>query len=160
MILANVLLAVAVLLVTAWLGRRAGPRAQLALWGSALLISAGMFLPLSGLRALMPASLLLSLESAVGALSWTLADLVHLVAFAWLAILLWTLRPDLRGWKTLASLAILAVAAELVQGLTAEREAGIADVGINLLGAGLGLVLVIAAPALWRIVRSRPVAED
>lgn len=159
MILPNVLLAAAVLLVTAWLGRRAAPRAQMTLWLSALVVSAGMFLPMNELRALMPASVLRSLESAVAALSWSLADVAHLVAFAWLAILLWTLRPELRGWRTVVVLAILAVAAELMQGLTAEREAGVGDVGVNLLGAGLGLGLVFIVSGVWRMVRSRRISQ-
>ena len=70
-------LAACVLLVTAWLGRGAGSRAQLVLWVSALLVSAGMFLPMDGLRAV----------------SWSLPDVAHLIAFAWLAMALW-MRTD------------------------------------------------------------------
>ena len=151
-------LAAAVLLVTAWLGRGAAPRARLALWLSALLVSAGMFLPMDGLRALVPPAVLLSMESAAGAVSWTLPDVAHLIAFAWLAMALWTLRPDLRGWRVVAALVVLAVASELVQGLTVDRQMRIGDVAINLLGAGAGLLAAIAASALWRNARTRRVA--
>lgn len=156
MTLDNVLLAACVLLVTAWLGRGAGPRARLALWASALLVSAAMFLPMDGLRANVPPAVLLSMESAAGALSWTLPDVVHLVAFAWLAMALWTLRPDLRGWRAVTALLVMAVASasELVQGLTVDRQMRIGDVAVNLLGAGAGLLIAVAASGLRRATRA------
>ena len=155
-----VLLAAAVLLVTVWVGRGATPPAQLALWLSALLVSAGMFLPMDGLRAVVPPALLLAMESAAGAVSWTLPDVAHLIAFSWLAMALWTLRPDLRGWRAVTALVVLAVASELVQGLTVDRQMRIGDVATNLLGAVAGLLAAVAASALLRNARARSTAGN
>ena len=154
MSLVDLSLAACVLLVTAWLGRGTAPQAQLALWVSALLVSAGMFLPMDVLRAAMPPAALLSMESAAHARSLTLTGVAHFVAFAWLAMALWALRPDLRGWRAVAALVLLAVASELVQGLTVDRQMRMDDVATNLLGAAAGLLLAVAASALRR---ARPV---
>lgn len=158
MSLADLPIVVAVLLVTAWLGHRTARWAQVVLWLSALAVSAAMFLPMTELRALPPPDVLRWLESTVSAVSWTLPDVAHFIAFGWLAMVLWMLRPDLRGWRTVAILLALAVASELMQGLTIERQMRIGDVGFNLLGAGVGLVL--AAVATWGRKRVRAHRES
>ena len=153
MSIADAVLVVAVVAVTAWLGRRATPRAQVALWISALVVSAAMFLPMSLLRGAVPDGVLAWLEARAGVLPLTLADAVHFVAFVWLAVAMWMLRPDLRGGRIVAALVVLAVASELMQGLTVEREARLGDVAINLLGAGLGLAMAVVASARWHARR-------
>lgn len=134
---------VGVFLVSAWLGYRAAPKARVVLWLSALLISAAMFLPSTVLRGLVGAESLASIDSAISAMSLSLASTVHFIAFLWLSLMLWTLRPDWRGWRVVAVLAVLAVAGELMQGLSVERSPRIVDVGVNLLGAGAGLLLAV-----------------
>lgn len=137
------------------IGRRSSRATRMVLLGSALMISAAFFLPSSLLRAVLGPGALASLESVAGVFSWELADVVHFIAFLWLALMLWTLRPDLRGWRAVAGLLVLASAAELVQGLTVERSPRLDDVAVNLLGAGCGLLLAVVYLALGQAIRSR-----
>ena len=139
----------AVLGISAWVGRNTTVGARLALGVTALLVSAGMFLPASTLRALVGPIGLATLSS--GASPWSLEAVAHFIAFLWLALMVWTLRPDLRGWKALTVLVALAIAAEIIQGLTVERSTRLDDVGVNLLGAGAGVGL--ASIALFVRVR-------
>ncbi len=139
--LEDVLLLALVLAVSLWVGRRSGPVARAVLVVAALTISALLFLPTWVLRRVAGRDLIASLHDAAGTVSLTLPDAVHLVAFMGLAVLLWTLRPDLRGWRVVAVLVVLAVASELTQVLTAGREPRLGDVIVNLIGAGIGLVL-------------------
>jgi VanZ family protein len=71
------------------------------------------------------------------------AEWAHLLIFLWLGLLLWLGRSDLRNWKGWALVAVLAVAAELAQGLTPGREPRVDDVVLNLAGGMAGIVLAI-----------------
>ena len=146
----ELLIALGALAVALWLGARSSLRARLLLCGSALLVSAALFLPLSLLRAAVPAPLMHALDAIARALHIDVPELAHLLIFGWLAIALWTLRPDLRGWRTVAVLLLLAVSSELLQALTVERTPGVGDVGLDLLAAAVGLGLAIAVPAVAR----------
>lgn len=137
----ELLTTMAVLLISAWLARSASPGARIALWASALLISAGMFLPSSLLRALVGPGLLAVLTQDTSAIPGGLEAFAHFIAFLWLALMVWTMRPDLRGWKVVVALVVLAVAGELMQGLTTERSPREDDVMVNLIGAASGLLL-------------------
>ncbi|MGY1425102.1 VanZ family protein [Lysobacter sp. A289] len=144
-----VLLALA-LGVSLWLGRGSGRSGQVLLVLSALAISALLFLPTAWLQTAAGPSLMSSLEVVAARLSWELSDAVHFLIFVWLALLLRVLRRDLRGWRGIAVLLVLAVAAELTQGLTSGREVRLDDVAINLLGAGTGLLLAAGVLARRR----------
>lgn len=139
--------------VSLWLGRGSGRLGRWLLVLSALAISALLFLPTGWLRTAMGPGVMASLEAFAAQWSWELSDAVHFLVFAWLAFLLRVLRRDMRGWRGVAVLVVLAVAAELTQGLTAGRQVRLDDIAINLLGAGVGLVLaeaVLAAHRRWR----------
>lgn len=140
-ILAGLVLLVLAIGVSLWVGRHSSPVARAVLVGSALAISALLFLPTWVLRRLAGRDLVESLQGAAQTVSLTLPDVIHFVAFVVLAVLLWTLRPDLRGWRAIAVLAVLAVAAELTQVLTGNREPRVVDVLLNLAGAGVGLAV-------------------
>jgi VanZ family protein len=155
----ELLIALAALVVALWLGARASPRARLLLCGSALLVSAALFLPLTLLDSLVPRPLMHGLVAIAHALHSDVPELAHVLIFGWLAIALWTLRPDLRGWRTVAVLVVLAVSSELMQALTVDRTPGLVDVGADLLAASVGLALAIAVPALLRRWR-RPQAAS
>lgn len=157
--LIDVLLLVLVLVVSAWIARGSHPAARLVLLGSSLGISAALFLPASFLAEVAGADGLSWLESVASTFSWTLSDGAHFVAFLWLAVVLWTLRPDLRGWRAIAWLGVLAVAAELVQGLTVERSVRTADVGVNLLGAAIGVTIAVTGIRLWKSARPRGIRD-
>lgn len=146
----DVVIAMAALAVAACLGASARPRARLVLFISALLISAALFLPLTLLRASLPLPVMRALESLAHALHATVPELAHLLIFSWLAWALWTLRPDWRGWRTIAVLVVLAIGSELAQGLTVERHPRVSDVGIDLLAEAVGLVIAITLTALGR----------
>lgn len=157
---AELVTVVVVFVISASLARRVPMGARIALWTSALLVSAGMFMPSSTLSALLGRSIVAALSSGMRTSLWSLEAVAHFTSFLWLALALWTLRPDLRGWKAVAALAALAIGAELMQGLTVDRTARLDDVGVNLLGAGVGLVFAIAAVGFCRRVRAARVSDS
>ncbi|MGQ4659024.1 VanZ family protein [Lysobacter sp. F6437] len=143
-----------VLIVSIWIGWRSRPGAWLVLFASALLVSAALFLPTSVLIAFAGRDSVSFLEAMIrGKSPWDLSEAAHLIAFLWIGLVLWWFRPDLRGWRRIALLVGLAVGAELTQGLTPGRTPRVADVGINLLGAAISLVLAKVADALWMGLR-------
>lgn len=155
MIWTDVVMVVMAVLVSLWLGHRATPLARIALWSSALLVSATMFMPSSVLRDWVGPSLLGAVTAALRPL--VIDDMSHFLAFAWLGLVLWLLRPDLRGWRAVVVLVVLAIVGELVQGvLTVERSAHIVDVAINLLGSALGLGLALVVSKLAKVASARP----
>ena len=152
----DVLLLLLVLAVSTWIARSSSHAARVVLFGSAVVVSAALFLPSSMLRATIGPEALASIEVAFDSISWTLANVAHFTAFLWLALVVWTLRPDLRGWRSVAALGILAVASELAQRLTSERSPHLNDAGVNLMGAGMGLLLAAIGSAFGRMMRPRP----
>lgn len=140
-VLAGLVLLILVLAVSLWVGRHSSRWGRGVLVASALAISALLFLPTWVLRRVAGRDLVHALGDAAQTMSLTLPDIVHFLAFVVLAVLLWTLRADLRGWRGVALLGVLAVAAEATQVLTAGREPRIGDVILNLVGVGAGLLL-------------------
>lgn len=140
----DVLLAVMALCVGAALAWRSGPVARVVLFASAMVVSGLLFLPGSQLTALAGEGLTGWMTGLAAATPWSLSDWMHFVIFAWLGLLLWLGRPDLRGWKGWGAIVVLAVAAELAQGLSGDREARVDDVLLNLAGGMVGVVLGIA----------------
>lgn len=146
----DVLLAILALVVGATLAWRSGPFARVVLFASALVVSAMLFLPGSQLTALIGKESVRALERAVADTPWRLSDWLHVAIFAWLGVLLWLGRPDLRGWKAWGLMLALAIAAEVAQGLTSSREMRLDDVLLNLAGGMAGILLGIVARLLAR----------
>lgn len=147
---ADLLLAVMALAVGLALAWRSVPAARAALFVSALLVAGLLFLPGSQLAALAGEDALGGLTRLAARTPWTVSDWMHFVIFAWLGLLLWLGRPDLRGWKGLGAIVVLAVAAELAQGLSADREPRVDDVLLNLVGGAVGVALGLAVRAMRR----------
>ena len=139
-------LALAVGLALAW---RSGPLARVTLFLSAVLIAAMLFLPGSQLVALIGKDSVRALERIVADTPWSLSDWLHFAIFVWLGLALWLGRADLRGWKVWAFIVVLAVAAEVAQGLAPDRAPRLDDVLLNLAGGMAGLLtgIVVAAVA-------------
>lgn len=91
-------------------------------------------------RILPGASALGSTESA--------AVLVHLLLFALVSALLFRHRRDLRALPLFAGLIALAFTTEGMQYLVDGRQAGWADVAVNVAGTTLGALLVLAMGGL------------
>lgn len=142
LILAAMALAVGVAL--AW---RSGPLARVTLFVSAVLVAAMLFLPGSQLVALIGKDSVRALDRVVADTPWSLSDWLHFVIFVWLGLALWLGRVDLRGWKAWALIVVLAVAAEVAQGLAPDRSPRLDDVLLNLAGGMAGLLtgIVVAA---------------
>lgn len=138
---ADVLLAVLVLAVGAALAWRSRPVARVMLFGSTLLVSGLLFLPGDQITGLVGDDAVQTLRRWARATPWSVSDWTHFVIFVWLGLLLWFGRSDLRGWKAWGLVAVLAVAAELAQGLAPGRDPQLEDVLLNLVGGVAGLLL-------------------
>lgn len=139
MSLGDLLLVFLALGVSAGLAWRAGRIWRVLLFASALLVSASLFFPGARLAAIVGPDVIAALEALAARTPWRLSAWLHFLIFAWLGLLVWLARPDLRGRKGIALLVVLAVAAELAQGLTATREMRVGDVVLNLMGCAVGI---------------------
>jgi VanZ family protein len=135
-------------LCLAW---RARPGTRLALCATTLVVSAAMFTPSRILASFVGSHWLAFAEGASAKLHLSFSDLAHLVAFFWLALVLWLFRPDWRGWRSLTVLVALAIGGELMQGLSEDRSPKLVDVGINLVGLFAGVLLAKS----WIAFRAR-----
>ena len=115
--------------------------ARLLLFGSALLISALLFLPGAQITGWIGKDAVVVLRGLASDTPWDVSDWTHFVIFLWLGLLVWLGRPDLRGWKAWCLVVVLAVAAELAQGLAPARSPEIEDVFLNLAGSMVGILL-------------------
>lgn len=150
----EIVLAALALVVGVALAWRSGPGARLLLFVSAVLVSAMLFLPGSQLTALIGKDTVKALERVVADTPWRLSDWLHFVIFAWLGMLLWLGRKDLRGWKAWGLVVVLAVAAEVAQMLTPQRSPRVDDVLLNLTGGMVGLLMGMAVAAMGRGART------
>lgn len=149
----NLLLAALILAVSTLLATKSSRVARGILFASALLMSGMLFLPGAQLVGVAGVETVASLEALAARTPWSLPDWVHFLVFSWLGFLLWMCRPDLRGWKAWGLLAVLASATELVQDLAPDREPGLGDVLLNLVGGTIGLLvamLVLCLVRHWR----------
>lgn len=152
----NVLTVLMVLGVTAWLAWGRSPGAALLLVVTSLAFSAALFLPGGQVRGLLGGTLVSWLYGTAAQLPWSLGQISHFLGFAWMGLLLWTLRPELRVLRVVGVLVLLAVLSEGVQGILAWRDARLADVVVNLMGAAAGLALGALATLLaWLLRRGR-----
>lgn len=147
---ADLLLAAMVLGVAIFLARGSHPLLGLLLVVSAVAVSALLFLPTRELGAWIGMGRVHWFHALAGSTPLDPAEWIHLLAFAWLGLLLWLGRADLRNWKGWALLVALGVGSELAQTLTQDREPRLADVVLNLAGGVAGVLL---AMLVRRIVR-------
>ena len=150
----DLVLAALALVVGVALAWRSGPGTRIVLFVSAALVSAMLFLPGSQLTAMIGKDTVKALERLVAATPWRLSDWLHFGIFAWLGMLLWLGRQDLRGWKAWGLMVVLAAAAEVAQGLTPDRSPRLDDVLLNLAGGMAGLLMGMMFVALGRPSRA------
>lgn len=139
----DVLLGVLALAVGLFLARRGSPLTRVLVFGSALVVSALLFLPGGQITGFVGRDGIGLMRRLAAHTPWAPAEWVHVLIFLWLGLLLWLGRADLRNWKGWALVAVLAVAAEVAQVLTPEREPRVGDVLLNLAGGMAGIVLAI-----------------
>lgn len=159
MTVANLLLAVLVLVVGVVLAWGSGPTGRLLLFGSAMFVSALLFLPGDQITGFFGETVVTEVERMAQLTPWSPSDWTHFGVFAWLGMLLWLGRADLRGWKAWLVLLLLAVAAEMLQALAPERSARFDDVLLNIAGGMAGLLLAMGFRAC-RPQRQRPGSPD
>ena len=135
-------MALVVGLLLAW---RSGPVGRVLLFGSSLLVSGLLFLPGAQISGWVGKDAIKTLRHAVAGTPLDISDWTHFIIFAWLGLLLWLCRPDLRGWKAWGLVVLLAVAAELAQALAPARASRLDDVLLNLAGGMVGLLLAMLA---------------
>jgi hypothetical protein len=80
---------------------------------------------------------------------------IHLFAFAWLGLLVWLARKDVRSWRGIALIAGLGIAAELSQWLTGGRMPKLEDAALNVFGGLSGVLVARAVRACTARVRRR-----
>lgn len=75
---------------------------------------------------------------------------IHIIAFAWLGLLIWLGRANFRSWCGLVLIVGLGAAAELAQWLADGREPSVGDAALNVAGGLLGVLLAIALRRLFK----------
>jgi len=155
MVLTDALLAVLALVVGLALAWGAKGPVRALVFGTALLVSGLLFMPGEQITGLVGKDGIGAMREVAGRTPWDVSDWTHFLIFVWLGLLLWLARADLRGWKAWALVVVLAVAAELAQGLAPARAPRVDDVLLNLAGGMAGLVAAIAGLGLSRLFRTR-----
>jgi VanZ family protein len=143
-----------VMIVSLALSAKAPPGTRWVVLLTGLVVSAAMFLPSAFLAAIVGPDFISWLTSIASRLPGAVSALAHFVALFWLSVVIWGLRPDLRGWPAVGLLVGLSVFAELMQGIGgAQRSPRLDDVAVNLLGVGGGILaasMVVALSRRWR----------
>lgn len=151
----DVLLGALVLAVGLFLVRRGSALTRVLMFGSALVVSALLFLPGEQITGFVGRDGIGWMRRLAGYTPWAAAEWVHVLIFLWLGLLLWLGRPDLRNWRGWVLVAVLAVAAELAQWLTPGREPRVGDVLLNLAGGMTGIMLAILIRRWARSLQER-----
>ena len=146
----DLLLGVMVLAVGWFLARRGRPLTRVLVFVSALVVSALLFLPGGSIHRAVGRKVITAMGDLAAHTPWAVAEWVHFLIFLWLGLLLWLGRADLRNWKGWGLVAVLAVAAELAQGLAPGRAPRVDDVFLNLAGGMAGILLAIVTRRLLR----------
>ncbi|MGY0611543.1 VanZ family protein [Luteimonas sp. A501] len=137
---ADVLLAVLALGVAMLLARGSHPVVAVLLVVSALAVSAMLFLPTAMLGDWFGMDRVHRLYGLTRSTPLDPPEWIHLFAFAWLGLLIWLARRDVRNWRGVVLVAALGVAAELSQWLTDGRQPKLEDAALNVLGGLAGVL--------------------
>lgn len=149
----DLLLAILAIGVAVLLARGSHPLIATLLVVSALAVSALLFLPTGMLGDWVGMHRVHSLYRLTRATPLNPPEWIHIIAFAWLGLLIWLGRASLRGWHGLVLIAALGVAAELAQWLADGREAGVKDAVLNIVGGLLGVLLACLVRGVARAGR-------
>lgn len=144
---ADVLLTLLALGVAILLARGSHPVVAVLLVASALAVSAILFLPTVMLTGWFGMDRVHRLYDLSRGTPLDPPEWIHLIAFAWLGLLVWMARREVRSWRGVALVAALGVAAELSQWLTDGRQPKFEDAALNVLGGLLGVGLAMLC--LW-----------
>lgn len=138
---ADVLLTILALGVALLLARGSHLAVSALLVASALAVSAALFLPTAMLRDWLGTERVHLLHRLASASPLDLSDWIHLAAFAWLGLLAWLAREDVRNGYRVLLVGGLGVAAEASQLLADGREPKWEDAALNVVGGVAGVVL-------------------
>jgi hypothetical protein len=152
----DVLLAVLTMGVAMRLAWGSHPLAGALLAASALAVSAILFLPSDWLIDLVGIQRVRWMYGVARATPLEPPEWAHVFAFLWLGLVLWLARSDLRSWKGFVMIALLSVAAEASQVLTAARTLRAMDAAVNMLGAGAGILLAVGLRTVFVRNESKP----
>lgn len=145
----DVLLAVLAVGVSLLLARGSHPFIATLLVVSALVVSALLFLPTGMLGDWVGMHHVHRFYRLTRATPLNPPEWIHIIAFAWLGLLIWLGQAKMRGWTGLALIAALGVAAELAQWLADGREPSLGDAALNAAGGVFGVLLAIALRSLF-----------
>lgn len=138
---ADALLAILAVGVAVLLARGSHPVVGVLLVASALAVSAILFLPTQMLGAWFGMDRVRRLYGLTRSTPLDPPEWIHLFAFAWLGLLIWLARKDVRNWRGLVLVATLGIAAELSQWLTDGRQPKLEDAVLNVAGGLAGVLL-------------------
>lgn len=138
---ADILLTVLALGVAILLARGSHRLIGVLLIASALGVSAILFLPTAMLGDWFGMDRVHRLHDLTSATPLDFPEWIHLFAFAWLGLLIWLARKDVRNWRGVMLVAALGVAAELSQWLTDGRQPKVEDAVLNVVGGLVGVLL-------------------
>jgi len=157
---ADLLLAVMAIALAFLLARGSHPAVACMLVASALAVSALLFLPSGMLGDWVGMDHVQRLYALTRPTPLDPPEWIHVVAFAWLGLLIWLGRAGLRGWPGLLLITCLGVGAELAQWLADGRGASLGDAALNVAGGVCGMLLAIAARYLLKHRQARPPARE
>ena len=121
---------------------------------SALAISALLFLPTPLLSDWAGAERIEVLDRLAGRTLLPAPEWVHIIAFAWLGLLVWLGRGDLRTPRGIVLVAVFALVAELAQWLAGGREPSLWDAALNVVWGAIGIGIASTWLWAWRTWRS------
>nr|WP_246606661.1 VanZ family protein [Lysobacter antarcticus] len=117
---------------------------------SALTVSALLFLPTGMLVDWLGIERVNRLLDQTSPTPLDLSDWIHFSAFAWLGLLIWLARGEVRNGRGVMLVAALGIAAEVSQWLTDGRQPKVEDAVLNVAGGMVGLLAGILLAKLWR----------
>lgn len=151
----DLLLTALALAVAIFLARGSHPVVAALLVASALGVSAILFLPTPILADWFGMDRVYRLYELTRSTPLDPPEWIHLFAFAWLGLLVWLARRDVRNWRGIALMVVLGIGAELSQWLTGGRMPKVEDAALNVLGGLAGVLLGCACRTSVAWVRRR-----
>lgn len=157
---ADALLALLALGVAVLLARGSHPLVAVLLVASALAVSAMLFLPTAMLGEWFGMHRVHRLYGLTRATPLDPPEWIHLIAFAWLGLLIWLARQDVRNWWGVLLVAAFGVAAELSQWLADGRQPKVEDAALNVAGGLAGVLLAFLCCLAAERIRGRNAPEE